>query len=253
MTSRLIQITDCHLFADPQGELKGIRTRARLESVLAALRAERQTTDRLIITGDLTHDDLPESYRALHDLLGDWRPIVRVLPGNHDDRAGMRTIFGDVVQDESGRNVFVDVVAGWRLIGLDSQVTGQSQGRLGPEQLRWLDRQLSEGPSAPTVLFLHHPPVPVGSPWVDRIGLEDAADFLALSERRSQVKLVCAGHVHQETTVRKGALTVVTTPATGVQFRPSTPALEVDLASPGYRVLELEPDGSFRTRVIRVT
>lgn len=252
MPARLIQITDCHLFADPQAKLKDVCTRERLEAVLRALRAERSTADRLIVTGDLTHDDRVETYRALRELLGDWLPIVRVIPGNHDDREAMRSVFGDAVQSVVGRNVFVDAVGGWTLLGLDSQRTGSSTGQLDRPQLDWLTERLKAAPNAPTAIFVHHPPLPVGSRWLDDIGLEDAADFMALLHQSPQVKLVCAGHVHQEATIAGGSLVVLTTPATGVQFRPNEPTLVVDSVNPGYRVLEIDACGTFRTRIVRV-
>jgi 3',5'-cyclic-AMP phosphodiesterase len=252
MPARLIQITDCHLFADPHAQLKEISTRSRLEAVLKTLREERATTDRLIVSGDLTHDDLLETYRLLHDLLDDWLPIVRVIPGNHDDRAAMREVFGKSMQHVDGRNVFVDEVGGWKLIGLDSQVTGSLQGRLDRPQRDWLDQQLTAASDSPAAIFVHHPPVRVGSAWLDQVGLEDGADLLALLERHPQVKVISCGHIHQEMTSVGNRPIVLATPATGVQFRPARETLVVDSALPGFRVLELEADGTFRTRVVRV-
>lgn len=252
MTTRLIQITDSHLFADPHARLKEVCTRTRFDAVLAALRPARETVDRLIITGDLTHDDRLDTYQALRELLADWLPVVRVLPGNHDDRAAMRAVFGASESSLSDRHVFADDFGGWRLIGLDSQLTGYTQGRLDHPQLIWLEQLLSTAPDAPTALFVHHPPVGVGSLWLDRIGLEDAADFQALLRRWPQIRVVCTGHVHQELTSGVGRAVVLTTPATGLQFRPETETLVVDSVFPGYRLLELEPDGAFRTRVVRV-
>ncbi len=250
MPTRIIQITDLHLFADPAAELKGICTRERLERVLGALREELPRAELLIVTGDLAHDERAETYTALRELLADWLPRVRVLPGNHDDRGFMRQVFGDIVVRAGERNVFADSLANWRLIGLDSQIPGAVAGELGAVQLAWLETQLAL--PQPTLLFLHHPPVPVGSPWLDQIGLTDAAALWQLLARFPQVKLLCTGHIHQEMTVRHGSVLVLTTPSTAVQFQPETESLVVDDLPPGYRILQLEDDGNVRTRVIRV-
>ena len=251
MPTRILQISDLHLFADPAAELKGICTREGLQMVLAALREEASRAELLIVTGDLAHDERLETYQALCELLAAWLPRVRVLPGNHDDRGFMRQAFGDIVLAAGERNVFAERTGNWRLFGLDSQIPGAVAGELGAEQLAWLEQQLAAA-FGPTILFLHHPPVPVGSPWLDQIGLTDAPALWELLERFPQVKLICTGHIHQELTVRRGGVTVLATPSTGVQFRPETESLVVDDLPPGYRLLELGDDGGVRTRVIRV-
>jgi 3',5'-cyclic-AMP phosphodiesterase len=251
MPARIIQITDLHLFADPTAELKGIGTRERLERVLAALREELPRAELLIVTGDLAHDERLETYLALRELLKDWLPRVRVLPGNHDDRGFMRQVFGDIVSAAGERNVFADSLGNWRLIGLDSQIPGAVAGELGVAQLAWLEEQLAASPQ-PVILFIHHPPVAVGSSWLDEIRLTDAPALWKLLDRFPQVKILCTGHIHQEMTIRHGQTLVLTTPSTAVQFRSETESLVVDNLPPGYRILELEDDGSVRTRVIRV-
>lgn len=251
MPLRLIQITDCHLFADAATRLKDISTRERLEKVLQALQMELPRVDRLIVTGDLTHDERVETYQALRNLLKDWLPRLRVLPGNHDDRALMRQIFGDVVQTVGDRNVFAESSGNWRLIGLDTQITGSLSGEVGSEQLAWLERQLAASP-LPTALFLHHHPLPIGSLWLEKIILQDAASLWQLLDRFPQVRVLCGGHVHQEWAVLRGSTLVLTTPSTGVQFRPETETLVVDDAPPAYRILDLADDGGVQSRVIRV-
>ena len=252
MSLRLIQLTDEHLLADPVAELRGVCPRARFEAVLASLQSERAAADRLILTGDLTHDDRRETYLALRELLADWNDVLRVIPGNHDDRAVMRDVFGDRVQVAAGRNVFSEEIGSWRLIGLDSHLSGSVAGRAGNEQLDWLAGQLASAADRPTLVCLHHPPVSIGSRWLDDVGLEDAAALNAVLDRHPQVRLICCGHVHQELSIGSRERIVLTAPATAVQFRPGTETLEIDAAAPGYRVIELNDDGTWRSRVVRV-
>lgn len=251
MPIRLLQITDCHLFADPNAELKGICTRERFNDVLAALREELPRAERLIITGDLAHDERKETYETLRELLGEWLPRVRVVPGNHDDRGAMRETFRDVVETVNGRNGFSESLGNWQLIGLDTQITGALPGEVGASQLARLEEQLA-GTQQRVAIFLHHPPVDVGSAWLDKIGLTDAAALWNLLDRFPQVRVLCSGHVHQELAIRRGGTLVLTTPSTGVQFVPEAETLIVDDALPGYRVLELQDNGDVRTRVVRV-
>ena len=66
------------------------------------------------------------------------------------------------------------------------------------------------------------------------------------------MKVVCCGHIHQEMTVAGAGTLMLTTPATSVQFLPETEMLVPDSVPPGFRIFDLETDGSFRTRVVRV-
>lgn len=252
MSTRVVQITDLHLIADPRGELKGVCTRDSLLTVLNVLRRDFASAERLIVTGDLAHDELLPTYEALRELLADWWPKLRVIPGNHDNREFMRQVFGPRITAVDDRNVFVDSIGGWRLIGLDSHLPGEVRGLLGENQLAWLARELSAGPQPPTTIFLHHPPLPVGTGWLDGIGLEDAEPFLKLLRAFPQAKLICCGHIHHEMTVSHSDKLLLTTPSTSVQFLPETEMLVPDHVPPGFRVFDFETDGSFRTRVVRV-
>ena len=106
-------------------------------------------------------------------------------------------------------------------------------------------------PGRDTLLFLHHPPIEVGSPWLDEIGLRDAAAFELLLRDHAQVRVIACGHVHQELTGELAGARVYATPAVGPQFRPRTADLEIEPGPPGYRVIELWPDGRWSTDVVR--
>ena len=253
MTIRVLQLTDLHLMADPLAELKGICTRTRFDAVMRAASEVVGPVERLIITGDLAHDEKHETYSALRNQLQSWLPKLRIIPGNHDDRRAIRQTFGERIQVASDRIVFVDAVAGWTLIGLDSQVTGELRGELGSAQLHWLEQQLASRSDQSIALFVHHPPVLIGSLWIDAIRMDDADSLWLLLDRYKQVRIVCCGHIHQEQTIVGHSAIVLTTPSTGVQFQPESESLVVDSVWPGFRVLDLEPDGTFRTHVIRVS
>ena len=252
MAARIVQITDLHLMADPLGELKGVCSRTNLLAVLDVLRRDFSSAERLIVTGDLAHDELLQTYESLRELLVEWLPKLCLIPGNHENRAFMRQVFGDRVLEVDDRNIFADTVGGWRLIGLDSQLVGEVRGQLGASQRDWLARELAAEPLRPAAIFLHHPPLKVGTGWLDEIGLEDAEPLLELLRQSPQVKFVCSGHIHHEMTVVQANTLLLTTPATSVQFLPETDRLIPDPIPPGFRIFDLEADGSFRTRVVRV-
>ena len=251
MTRRIVQLTDCHLFADPGRALRDTATWPRFTAVLEDVRRRAQPFDLLVLSGDTAHDEDPATYRAVLRELGEWADRVRVVPGNHDGRAGLVAAFfaaGGV----AGRVTFHERWSDWQAIGLDTQRPGDLPGSLGDGQLAWLDRLLGVA-ALPSLLFMHHPPVDVQSPWLDAIKLQDAAELATLLRRHSHARLVCCGHVHQETVSSLAGATVLTTPAVGPQFRPRTAELEIDPGPPAYRLIELYPAGEWSSQVLRCT
>jgi Icc protein len=249
----ILQLTDLHLFADKGTLLKGIDPWQSLARVLETIRSRQIEFDHLLLTGDLTHDGKPETYEQLREALGPWAQVAQAIPGNHDDRHHLGQVFNVPNSDESwldDRVTFSFTAGDWRIFALDTLVPGELRGELEAQQLIWLERQLVVHREVPTVIFLHHPPVKVGSAWLDRIGLSNREFFCRLIELSSQVKLICCGHVHQEFQARIGGATVLAAPSTSVQFKPGTETLEVDDLPPGMRVIRLQGD-AFETQVIR--
>jgi Icc protein len=243
------QITDLHLFSDRNKRLMGIDTAASLQKVLSCLRQLRHPQDLLLLTGDLSQDETPESYELLVDLLSPWDIPSYWIPGNHDDPSLMEQIL-------KTPPFFTDKVVeagNWSLILLDSTVTGWVSGQLSPSSLDWLEWQLERSRHRPTLIGLHHPPFAVNSEWIDSIALQNPDDFFAIVKGHPQVKLVLCGHVHQNFCHQQKYLRCFTTPSTCVQFKPGSAEFAVDSAQPGLRLFNLYPDGTWETKVMRVS
>ncbi|MCA9649577.1 MAG: metallophosphoesterase [Myxococcales bacterium] len=249
----VLQLTDPHLLEDPLATLRGVPTRRTLVEVLALARARLPRIDRVVLTGDLAHDERPASYLALRQALAPLASRARVLPGNHDDRAALHRVFPADAHGhdpDDPRRCFVDELESWRLVGLDSQIPGKDAGRLGPRQLAWLRAILARAPR-PTALFVHHPPVPTGHSVLDTMGLLDADALAAELTRAPWVRLVAHGHIHRATEHRLGVVPVLGTPSTAFQF-PARPELgPFEPLPPGCRVLHLDADG-WHTEILRL-
>jgi len=237
--------------SDAQQRLRGVPTQSTLTSILDQVRD--QTFDRLVITGDLAHDEQAATYAWLRAQLDDWLDRCRLVPGNHDNRSLLRATFPEHVlgAEPDAPVTFRDSVGDWQLIGLDTQIPGSVAGNLGPEQLTWLRRELAGCPGQPTIIWMHHPPVPIGSEWLDALGLQDPTVFQEIIAAAPHVRLILAGHVHQEFSGRLEQAEVWTTPSAGVQFVPRAPTPTYDALPPGYRLLQLEPE-AYQTQVIRL-
>lgn len=249
---RLLQLTDLHVFRDPNALLKGIPTQQLLQDVVRHVIDSGETFDHVIITGDHTHDELEESYSAVRSILSPWLDRLFLVPGNHDDRAVLRTVFADRVGGTGHDRINFSFTAGnWLCLGLDTHVPGAVPGLIETTQIDWARQQLANSPAKSVALFFHHPPVDVGSLWMDPIGLAGKELLQEWFAGEPRIRLVCCGHVHHEFQTQVGQATILTTPSTGIQFSPkgSTPAFVA--APPGCRIIELTDD-EFSTRVIRL-
>jgi Icc protein len=241
----VIQITDTHLFADVDERMRGIDTFASLQWVLDAIGAN-ESPDLLLATGDLAQDESEGAYRHFASALESVSAPTLVLAGNHDNPDAMSKAFANTAIRLDKRFDTGD----WRIVQLHSPVAHETWGELDETELQRLDEALTVDKWG--LACLHHPPVPVGSGWLDAIGLTNSAQFFKVIDRHDNVRAVLAGHVHQDTETRRGAVEYFTTPSTAVQFRPGIMQPAYDSAGPGYRRLRLFPDGRVETQVVRV-
>lgn len=188
----VVQITDTHLLADSQQEYKGINTYLSCEAVIKKIEKLPRQPDILLLTGDLSQDDTPESYEHLKSLISRLQIRTYWLPGNHDNLAiAQEVLASDYIF--ANKSFQFDR---WRFLLLNSGVPGQIHGELSPETLDWLDRELQQLEERFVVIALHHPPFAIAPNWEDAI-LQNPEDLFAQIDPYPQVKLVLAGHVHQ--------------------------------------------------------
>ena len=240
---RLLQISDCHLHAEPHSVWKGVDTEATLLRVLEHIAQVRPEADQVLATGDLAHDASTAAYRRLRGhLLGLGRP-VHCLPGNHDDPAELGRVLagGDIRIDKSART------QGWHLLLLDTSLTGSTAGRLGEDELAFLQSALANRPTLPTLVALHHHPLPIGSEWLDALGLENPERLFEILDRHPQVRVVVFGHIHAPVDATRGGVRYLGAPSTCVQFDHRAGVSRIDPAPPAYRWLRLWADGRTET------
>ncbi len=199
----IAQITDSHLKASGVRLFGAVDTYGALERAVAFLNAFEPRPDVVIHTGDLVNGGDEEDYEALAELLGRLAMPVLAVPGNHDRRDMLRKAlaFTGAVPAE-GPLCLAANVGPVRLVGLDSLVEGETGGRLGAEQLSWLDATLAATPDRPTIVFLHHPPFATGIEYMDGIMLADHVALADVIGGHRQVGLVACGHVHRTVVTR---------------------------------------------------
>ena len=242
------QITDTHLFAHPtEGTMYGVRTGSSFLKVLEKLEQLQPQPDMLLLTGDLSQDETPESYQRLASLLIPLNIPTYWIAGNHDRLPIMEQVLNSApISTEKSFTM-----GGWHFFLLNTNVPGCVYGQIFPENLEWLESQLKMTGNRPVLIALHHPPVPINSEWMDRILLHNPEPLLNIINRYPQVKIVLSGHVHQEFDTEINGVRYLATPSTCIQFQPENPELVVDKISPGLRLLTLYPDGNYTTKIER--
>ncbi len=228
-TLNLVQLTDQHLFADSSRALRGVVTLPALRATLSAASSDIAGSDAILVTGDLVQDDAGgyQHFRTEFTALG--RPVL-CIPGNHDDVPAMRHALSQPPFQLGG----VYDAGNWRVILLDSTIPGETAGALGPASMEFLEAALSNAPGRHVLVCLHHHPIPMGSRWLDTVGLANGEQFVALLGQSSRVRGVVFGHVHQALDTQWRGVRMIATPSTCSQFKPGSDDFAIDDQPPAW-------------------
>lgn len=241
----ILHLTDPHLLADRHARLHGWLVQSAFDQVLTAALQAYPDADALILGGDLVDDESIAGYRRLDTQLAALGIPVLAMAGNHDAPQRMRRLMPHVRVHDRLR------LDGWQLIGLNTHIDGQDAGTLDPSSLALLDYCLATD-DRHALIGLHHPPWPLGSRWMDAIGLTNPeALHRPLDNSQQSVGLVC-GHAHQEAAHALWKRPAWITPSTMRQFLPQSDEFVEDTAAPAFRQLTLHADGRMTSRVHRV-
>ena len=245
-TSTLIaQVTDCHLPADPRQNYRGINPHKNLKVLLQ--KVKKLKPDLLLASGDLSEDGSKASYVALQRFFKPLGIPVLALPGNHDD-AGL---LAETFPGSPVNGISVTEHGPWQLIRLNSCLPGKPEGRLSEQTLTELASLLADHGQRPRLIAVHHQPVAVGSPWIDKYRLLDPEPFLHLIDQTRDVKAVVWGHVHQVFETDRGGSAMLGGPSSAVNSLPGAQKFTADPTGPAFRWLQLRADGTIRNGVTK--
>ena len=254
---RILQFSDPHLLADPHGFCRGRPPRqALVEGLTQALQQLDQIPDLLLISGDLCQDESWGGYGRLREVLEELELLDRLplalIPGNHDHPQLLRAAFGRHCTLAPGLLPLGD----WQLLLLNTHRSGTVAGWISPTQRQWMLQQLT-ALSPPTLVALHHPPVPIGSAELDPIALSQPDPVLEPLLRCSAVRGVVFGHIHQHwfgalPRPQGGTpLPLWGCPSSLVAFAAVQPCPLGQADWPGARLLELGDQGEINTTLLR--
>jgi Icc protein len=243
---KLIQITDSHLGVNHGDTLLSMNPDDSLVDVLMLVNEQQDDINLIVSTGDIANDASLAAYQRFYTTVSDHllAPMVWV-PGNHDDPSLMEAI----IPESTHQAIIKD---SWLILLLDSHVPGEIHGNFSQAELQFLSETLAKHTDKHVLISFHHQPVPIGSQWMDRYIVQNAHSFWEAISPYSNVKCILWGHVHQTFEDTYNDIRLLSSPSTCIQFKPHQDEFALEDIMPGYRWLELHPDGRIETGVERV-
>lgn len=189
-----LQISDSHIgFNKPANpDVSGT-----LKATVDKINALPEEPEFIIHTGDLTHSSKPEEFDTMEQILkGAHAKQIFYVPGEHDtstdDGKSYLERFG---KGTKGTGWYSFNHKGVHLIGLNNVNQAEGMGKIGDEQLEWLENDLKGvTKSTPVILFAHIPLWSVYPNW--GWATSDSERALSYLKKFGSVT-VLNGHIHQ--------------------------------------------------------
>ena len=241
---RIVQLSDCHVSADPEAAYRGQSADGNLAALLPVIRAWQP--EFVLLTGDVSEDASAASYERVAAMLSTAGAPVLALPGNHDKPAVMSRFFPSGPWD----GLLELQVKRWQLLLLDSTATDRVSGELAALKLNELKNCLEGSDAEHILVALHHQPVPVNAAWIDRYALESPESLFDALDRDPRIRCICWGHVHQDFRAQRNGVALLGAPSSAANSLPHTNRFTPDPAGPCCRWLELNSNGDVETGIL---
>ena len=245
---KIIQISDCHLFADTHKVgYHNINPFRSLEQILAEIKVHQP--DGLLVTGDISGDGSGQSYQHFSNLVHEAKIDcqVAIIPGNHDSQDQLTA---NIPEEYLWLNNPQLILRNqWHIHLLDTQYQ-DTIGRISEDSLTSLTEYLNLHSNDYHLLAAHHHPIPCGG-WMDKHEWTNRHIFNDVVAQYQSVKGVVYGHIHMAIEQQKDQCLYMACPSTCWQFANEACFATTDLM-PGYRVINLLGNGQITTSIHRL-
>lgn len=227
---RIFQITDLHI-GDVDERPFDVDVRENFLQILADIKQHQH--DLLVISGDLCYQDgETEIYRWIKKELDSRKLNYCLIPGNHDDHCLMVDEF-ELPASYRENFFFSSSPSEPPIVFLNS-----GKGLLNPAQIASLQDYLKHM-AAPVCLFMHHPPIPMGVPYMDNNhAIQQAGPLLDVLCDHPYPITIFTGHYHVEKSVRWKNLDIHITPSCFFQINWRKEDFAVDHHRCAYRWID---------------
>lgn len=178
--------------------LYGSRPDERLAAAIDSIRRDHGDAEFCLLTGDLADAGSDAAYAWLAEAVAGLPMPTYPLVGNHDRREALLRHFPQLATDDAGFvQTAIDTPVG-RFLLLDTLDDGSASGAYCAARRAWLSAQLAASGGEAIWLAMHHPPLAVGIPSMDRYALRQPAAFWSvLKEHRQRIRHLFVGHLHR--------------------------------------------------------
>lgn len=249
-----VQITDTHIGSTAAYSRHGHLALPCAQRLVDLVNALPTRPDFVVHTGDMVADPDPAAYELAAQTFADLRMPIYYVNGNHDRAVHIHTFMSmgpkEDLSDNQEQLAYTFEVKGNRFLVLDTRGPDEldPRGVLSEGQLALVRKELAaEGPSL--TLFLHHPLLPMNSPWMDAYmltinGLE-LHKILANQDAHCRLRGVFYGHIHQHMQISRDGVLYVSAASAFSQFGawPSDQQVSYDPDHPpGFNFVHLLPE-----------
>ncbi|WP_457575401.1 phosphodiesterase [Desulfomarina sp.] len=253
----IAQISDSHIAGYGDKAYTIAPTAENLARCVDHINQIEPGVDFVLVTGDITYSGREEEAERAALLLDRLDYPFYIVPGNHDFRKTLWSVFGGRACPEMNNGFINYVIEGreLRLIAVDSTVPGEPGGEICSQRAKWLDERLAENREQPTLLFMHHPPMKFGVLETDEDGFSGSDLLGDVVEKYPNILRILCGHIHLSSHGGWRGKLITTAPSMGLQLgldltltRPS----EFYLESPGYLLHYYTPESNLITHLVNV-
>ena len=192
---RFVQISDTHLGFNKEANPDTSGTTRSAIDLVNGVAAE---TALVVHTGDVTHLSKPAEFDSAAEMFKGLKVTdFHLIPGEHDVLDEKQTAFFDRYGRGAGKGWYSFDHAGVHFVALINVMEFKpgGSGRLGPEQLEWLERDLKGRPASQPLVILSH--IPLWTAYADwGWQTEDWPQAMQYVKRFGSVTAL-NGHIHQ--------------------------------------------------------
>ncbi|MGH1568465.1 MAG: metallophosphoesterase family protein [Nitrosopumilus sp.] len=161
--------------------------------------------DAIIVTGDLTNEDLMKEYEKCKSLLEKFKTKkIITISGNHDYRNTGYLLFKKFFPFQTVNELGDDVV----LVTVGTARPDRNEGEVGYRQNLWLERTMKKYKDKVKIVAMHHHLIAIPDTSSNQLTVVDAGDVLR-TVLDSNVDVVLCGHKHRPWAWNFRSLTVV--------------------------------------------